>query len=979
MNLKRVGLGLVMAMFCLCLSGSAEMPRHFYFEDYCNTTNDTIELQLQLYSAATNGVCLYEDSNTVEVVDGFYATLIGDNTVFGSLTNALAGGETFVQVIIDGVPLSPREPLVPVPYALNAASISSNAITSAMMANGAVTTNKLAGDVDARYVNVSGDVMGGDLDMDGGSLHNVAGIDWYGDGIDIEGHASVSSNVWGNWNADRLDGQHAGYFATTQQLAQKLSVTGGWAASSFNVILADRTQLILGEDGDIDLVGGEESVYDDNMHIRMRWDLGVDEPAEPSIELKPYSGAALRGLKESDRWWTDGRFSATNSGKTSEFFAVKSGRFIGDGSSLTSLPVTGLTTNESDARYVNASGDTMPGNLSVASLSLGEQARTNWYRSFVENGEFNPAPQALGSNSIAFGQDNLASGHYSFVGSGRSNIADGAFSLVAGGYRNYASGNRAIVVGGGGNMAFEGSFVGGGRNNTATGGAVVVGGSANITRGGYSFIGGGSGNIADRSSVIGGGEYNWATGIASVVAGGFGNRASAKGATVAGGYYNYAIGEYSFAGGLRAQANHHGSFVWSDSLHTNTTFTSITSNEFAISAANGVRIVGSGLSTDGRILATNSGKTSEFFAVESGQFVGDGSGLTNLPVTGLTTNDADARYINAAGDTMTGVLDLGFNNITNVVGIYGPLTGPSSNLTIMAGCGTNSGGRGGTLYLSGGTNSGAYLYGNVEVKSTLVASEIRGADTGYQGSNLFIRAGAGNYGGNTGGILRLSGGIGNSGATPGWIRLDSRVDANGQTISNALFVGNGSGLTNLPVTGLTTNEADTRYVNASGDAMTGTLNMGGNQLQNVSMISRTNYSLSIRWGDSSYHQGLSFSDEGVELDGVLWGDGGFRLDGYAGDLDLGGELSVDGQTIVGSLSSTGVVSAMEIIADETTLNGDSILFGASTIMELDAKTLVGEWSVAGSTNATNFTVAGWAKIDYIPPQGGISMGVYTNR
>ena len=166
-----IGLGLV-------VSALAEMPLQFWYEDYLADTNGfpvsaNVQLRLQLYSSSTSGICLYEDSNTVEVVDGFYATLIGDNTVWGSLSHALAGGEIYVQVIADGEILTPREQLIPVPYALMAAGIPSNSVSSAMLmsgavqnsqlADGAVTTDKLAGDVDSRYVNASGDTMSGPL------------------------------------------------------------------------------------------------------------------------------------------------------------------------------------------------------------------------------------------------------------------------------------------------------------------------------------------------------------------------------------------------------------------------------------------------------------------------------------------------------------------------------------------------------------------------------------------------------------------------------------------------------------------------------------------------------------------------------------------------------------------------------------------------------------------------------------------------
>ena len=216
MNLKQVGLGLVLAMGCFCMPAPAEMPRQFYYEDFYATSNGPcsgyVELQLQLYNSASNGTCLYEDSNTVEVVDGFYATLIGDNTVFGSLSNALAGGEIYVQAIIDGTPQSPREPLVPVPYALNAAGVASNTITAAMIANGAITASKLASDVDVRYLNTLGDAMGGPLNMDENSIDNAVVINGFGNHISFEERMTYETNLWGNWNADLLDGFHADAF-----------------------------------------------------------------------------------------------------------------------------------------------------------------------------------------------------------------------------------------------------------------------------------------------------------------------------------------------------------------------------------------------------------------------------------------------------------------------------------------------------------------------------------------------------------------------------------------------------------------------------------------------------------------------------------------------------------------------------------------------------------------------------------------------
>ena len=306
---------------------------------------------------------------------------------------------------------------------------------------------------DARYFNVSsGDTLGGSLDMDDSSLYNVAFIDWHGNGIDIEAHASSSNDVWNNWNADLLDGYHADSFATTQQLAEKLSVTGGLADTMFKMTVYgglgpenQRAQLAVGGNGTIALIGGEETVADDNMHIKMLWDVAADEPSDPCIDLKPYGGASLKGLGGSDRWWTDGRFTATNAGKTSEFFAVNSGHFHVQG-------------NTDDAAGAAVAGGT--GNL----------AETN---SFVGGGQGNRAQ--ANSSAIIGGMDNVISnqaygatvgggwgnciraGRYSFIGEGYYNCINvthpSASAVLAGGYMNFVSGAFSVIPGGYSNMA----------------------------------------------------------------------------------------------------------------------------------------------------------------------------------------------------------------------------------------------------------------------------------------------------------------------------------------------------------------------------------------------------------------------------------------------------------------------------------------------------------------------------------------------
>ena len=119
------------------------------------------------------------------------------------------------------------------------------------------------------------------------------------------------------------------------------------------------------------------------------------------------------------------------------------------------------------------------------------------------------------------------------------------------------------------------------------------------------------------------------------------------------------------------------------------------------------------------------------------------------------------------------------------------------------------------------------------------------------------------------------------------------------------------------------------------------------------------------------------SDGSIHAWGDVWADGTISAGSYSGGTEafpdipwssfsastntvmktgdtMTGDLSVEGQATVGSLATTGSVLAAGIEC-----------FGPVVI--------------SAAANQTNLVVAGWAEIDYIPPQGGISMGIYTNR
>jgi hypothetical protein len=154
----------------------------------------------------------------------------------------------------------------------------------------------------------------------------------------------------------------------------------------------------------------------------------------------------------------------------------------------------------------------------------------------------------IGGGGSRFGCDtlgilpcpNLVTGHYGTVGGGVNNTANAQYATVGGGKSNQAN--------------MESATVAGGWSNTAS----------------------------HNSATVGGGANNTASGAYSTVSGGGWNTASGYKATVAGGDMNAAAGDFSFAAGLRAKANHNGTFVWGDS--TDEDFASTADNQFLIRA-----------------------------------------------------------------------------------------------------------------------------------------------------------------------------------------------------------------------------------------------------------------------------------------------------------------------------------------------------------------------------------------------------------
>lgn len=240
-------------------------------------------------------------------------------------------------------------------------------------------------------------------------------------------------------------------------------------------------------------------------------------------------------------------------------------------------------------------------------VSLGEKAvhrihATPFSPNIIVGSEKNAILQASVGATISGGGDNFfpneIGGDYGVISGGMNNRAggifdylDAPFATVGGGKDNQALRRGASIGGGVGNRV-EGlaGTVPGGQNNVSKGAfALISGGHMNGTFADYATVGGGHTNqaVAKASSALGG-EFNRARGVGSTISGGLHNETTGKYATIPGGSLNKAEGNNAFAAGNRAEALHHGSFVWADSQDAS--FASSKPNQFIIRAEGHVGI-----------------------------------------------------------------------------------------------------------------------------------------------------------------------------------------------------------------------------------------------------------------------------------------------------------------------------------------------------------------------------------------------------
>ena len=107
--------------------------------------NGTTQIIFRIYDDPTTGTVHYAETQTITIVDGLYATSIGlSNTVPGALSSALTNTAAYLELQVGAEPLTPRERIVSVAYALMANELPPGALSGAMISSGAVESLHIA-------------------------------------------------------------------------------------------------------------------------------------------------------------------------------------------------------------------------------------------------------------------------------------------------------------------------------------------------------------------------------------------------------------------------------------------------------------------------------------------------------------------------------------------------------------------------------------------------------------------------------------------------------------------------------------------------------------------------------------------------------------------------------------------------------------------------------------------------------------------
>jgi len=379
----------------------------------------------------------------VSVSTGLFTTELD----FGAA--AFNGQARWLEINVNGQPLSPRQKLSPAPHAL--------ALPGLYSQQNGISPNLIGGyNANVIATSTGGAVTGGTIGGGGSS------------GIGINRVTDNYSTVGGGANNRAGDNNNS---ATNKSYATVAGGRSNTAGGAYSTVGGGQQQNITAEYGTIAGGGPSDPADSTNTNNRVTDNYGT------------IAGGGNNRAGDGAGSSTDRTYATVGGGEGN----------VANGSHCV---IAGGHSNVASASFSGVGG------------GLGNQATGS--NAVVAGGEGNVAsgPYAFvgGGGNLMLGS-NTASGHASVIAGGYANQATHNSTTVGGGQQNTAIGREATVAGGSGNTASgESSAVIGGTINSATGvGSASLGGSNNTAEGQYSAVVGGRSNRAS-------GDYSIAAG-----------------------------------------------------------------------------------------------------------------------------------------------------------------------------------------------------------------------------------------------------------------------------------------------------------------------------------------------------------------------------------------------------------------------------------------------------------------------------------
>ncbi len=521
----------IIMMLSICIigiSGTAfaqlTVPNTISYQGVLTDQNGTVffdgtyQITVRLYSDPNGNTVVWEDTYTAPVSGGIFNLYLGDGNA------PLPGSETmntrlWVGTSVNGdAEMRPLTPLSSSPYALN---VPDAAITTAKLADNAITANK----VDMDYVSeirVNGEKVSGKgttlniessddfevkYDQTSQSLKIISPQENHsGTHDDNKGPSILANpNTWGS-GGDLITPGGAGPLAATNNdwIGTSTGVSG---AINFEVRVNSQRTMLYQPNGinTPNIVGGHNTN-------------AIPAGAIGSI----IAGGGNAGIPN----------TMANVGN----YNTISG---GAANTVTNVPTFGNT----DYATIGG-GDNNEASADHATIGGGEDNVASGGLSFIGGGSDNLAHQ--GWSTVAGGEGNASRRNWSVVGGGQTNTTWGLHSGILGGQDNIVTGDHSVIGGGFDNeihITMDFGTIGGGNAN-------VIG--PNENGGDFITIGGGNNNNAiAEGSTISGGQNHTVSAINATIGGGFDNDINVAGelSTIGGGFQNAITARLATIGG----------------------------------------------------------------------------------------------------------------------------------------------------------------------------------------------------------------------------------------------------------------------------------------------------------------------------------------------------------------------------------------------------------------------------------------------